>query len=131
MNKILTINLLTIITAMIPMQLIEAQEKGIVENFTAAGVEPFWSLKITNGGITFATPDRPQISYPYVNPLKAIGRPAEVVRVYHLRRKNSRATLVLKQVNNCSDTMSDRLYPYSATLIFPDRVFEGCAQKIK
>jgi uncharacterized membrane protein len=107
------------------------------EAFTVAGNEPFWSIAVEKTGITYGTPspsnpsDPSKITFPYVAPLRAEGRTADAVRVYQLRAQTDRGTngtLMIKR-GNCNDTMSDRKYDYSATLILGNTVREGCAIK--
>ncbi|MCU0547821.1 MAG: hypothetical protein MUC48_00605 [Leptolyngbya sp. Prado105] len=99
--------------------------KSPVSEFIVRGNEPFWNVTIGKKGIVYTTPDTKPQTFPYVAPLSAQGRPVDNVRVYRLRGNN---TLVLKKVNSCSDTMSDKNYPYSATLIMGNTVREGCAE---
>jgi uncharacterized membrane protein len=96
-----------------------------VREFIVRGNEPFWNITIGKKGIVYTTPDTKPRTFPYVAPIGAQGRPIENVRVYRLQGNN---ILVLKQVNSCSDTMSDKNYPYSATLIMGNTVREGCAE---
>lgn len=98
-----------------------------VESFTVVGAEPFWNVEINQSGITYTTPDPKKISFPYVAPLSAEGRPADNVRVYRLRGMTGGTLMIRKGA--CSDTMSDRKYNYSATLVLGDTVKEGCAIK--
>lgn len=99
-----------------------------VEEFIVRGNEPFWSVTISRNGIIYSTPESPNRRYPYTAPISAAGRPPEVVRVYRLNGQPS-GLLVIKKADSCSDTMSDIVYPYSATLILGNRVLDGCAQK--
>ncbi|MBW4564751.1 MAG: hypothetical protein KME32_27230 [Mojavia pulchra JT2-VF2] len=98
------------------------------EEFIARGTEPFWSITVSKRGIIYSSPDVKKQTFPYVTPLKAEGRPANLLRVYRLRGR-SNSLLIIKQVNSCSDGMSDKVYPYSATVILDKRVLEGCAEK--
>lgn len=98
------------------------------EEFIALGTEPFWNVTINSGGIVYSTPEVNNRRYPYTAPITAMGRPADLVRVYRLNGQPS-GVLVIKKVNSCSDGMSDNVYPYDATLILGDRVMEGCARK--
>ncbi len=99
-----------------------------VEEFIVRGNEPFWSITIGRSGIIYSTPESPNRRYPYSAPISAAGRPPDLVRVYRLNGQPS-GLLVIKKVDSCSDTMSDTVYPYSATLILGNRVLDGCAQK--
>jgi len=96
------------------------------EKFTVLGTEPFWGVSVSKSGIVYSSPEVKKQTFPYVTPLKAEGRPADLVRVYRLRGNN---TLVIKKVSACSDGMSDNKYPYSAVLILGNKVLEGCAKK--
>ncbi|MBE9012340.1 hypothetical protein IQ250_19260 [Pseudanabaenaceae cyanobacterium LEGE 13415] len=98
-----------------------------IESFTVVGNEPFWNIEINSSGITYSTPEPKKVLFPYVAPLSAEGRPADLLRVYRLRGMTS-GTLVIRR-GACSDTMSDRKYNYSATLVLGDTVKEGCAIK--
>ncbi|BAY07531.1 COG3650 family protein [Calothrix sp. NIES-2098] len=98
------------------------------EEFIARGTEPFWSVTVSKRGIVYSSPDAPKQTFPYVTPLKAEGRPANLVRVYRLKGRASNI-LIIKQVDTCSDGMSDKNYSYSATLILGNRVLDGCAEK--
>jgi uncharacterized membrane protein len=98
-----------------------------VEEFTAVGTEPFWSLTISRSGLVYSTPDTKSRKYPYVAPTAASNRPLDLLRVYKLKGQTS-GLLVIKK-GNCSDGMSDKVYPYDATLILGNQVREGCAYK--
>lgn len=95
------------------------------EEFIVRGNEPFWNITVSKQGIVYQTPDTKPQSFPYVAPIAAQGRPIDNVRVYRLQGNN---ILVLKKTNACSDTMSDKRYPYSATWITGNTVREGCAE---
>ncbi|MER3434923.1 MAG: hypothetical protein C4288_16260 [Leptolyngbya sp. ERB_1_1] len=97
------------------------------ESFNVVGTEPFWNMTIDKTGITYSTPDTQKTTFPSVAPLSAQGRPGDNVRVYPLKGKTS-GNLVIRQ-GACSDSMSDRKYDYSATLILGNTVKEGCAFK--
>ncbi|MDF5707221.1 MAG: hypothetical protein PUP90_05945 [Nostoc sp. S4] len=98
------------------------------EEFIASGTEPFWNVTVTKRGIVYTSPDVQKQTFPYVAPLKAQARPADLVRVYRLKGKGNNI-LMIKKVDACSDGMSDREYPYSAIFILGNKVLEGCAEK--
>lgn len=96
--------------------------------FTVTGNEPFWNVSISRGSIVYSSPEEvKRQTFPYVTPMTAANRPDDVLRVYRLRGRPE-GMLILKRTSNCSDGMSDKSYPYSATLILGNRAFEGCAQ---
>jgi uncharacterized membrane protein len=98
------------------------------ERFNVVGTEPFWNVSVSKSGIVYSSPEVKKQTFPYVAPLRAAGRPEDLVRVYQLKGKGNN-TLILKKVDKCSDGMSDKQYPYSATLILGTKVLEGCAEK--
>ncbi len=101
-----------------------------VPEATAGGTEPFWAVTVEPTGIVYSTPDSPKVRFAYVKPLQAQGRPDGLTVVYPLRKGAQQGTLVLQKMRSadCTDGMSDTLYPYSATLILNDRVMVGCAR---
>jgi uncharacterized membrane protein len=103
-------------------------ETASIEEFIARGTEPFWSITVSKSSIVYSSVDQPKQIFPYVTPLTASGRPANLVRVYRLTGKGNNI-LIIKQVNTCSDGMSDKNYSYSATFIQGNRVLDGCAEK--
>lgn len=105
-----------------------AQNSMAVEQFIVRGAEPFWSITINRNNIIYSTPDIKEKKYPFTAPLTAEGRPRDLVRVYRLNGQPS-GTLMIRKVDSCSDSMSDKVYPYSATLILGNKVFDGCAEK--
>lgn len=100
-----------------------------VEEFTAVGTEPFWSVTINRNGIVYSTPDAKNIKYSYTAPKAASSRPLDLVRVYKLTGKTNGFVVIKK--GSCSDGMSERVYPYDATVILGNQVLEGCAYKKK
>jgi uncharacterized membrane protein len=98
------------------------------EKFVAKGTEPFWNISVSKSGIVYSIPDAKKQTFPYVVPLAASGSPADKVRVYQLRGRGNNI-LIIQKVSTCSDGMSDKDYPYSATLILENKVLEGCAEK--
>ena len=99
-----------------------------IEEFNVVGNEPFWDIKIEKTGIVYQALDQKTQYFPYSYPLSAQGRPIDQVRVYQLRGKRNNM-LILNRVESCSDTMSEKNYPYSATLIMGNQVFDGCAER--
>lgn len=105
-----------------------SQTPARVETFTARGTEPFWSITVNRNGIVYSSPDASKRTYPYVAPIAAQARPADLVRVYRLNGQPN-GTLIIKKANSCSDGMSDKAYPYEAILILGNQVLEGCAER--
>ncbi|MTJ15401.1 hypothetical protein FJR11_23140 [Anabaena sp. UHCC 0187] len=102
-----------------------------VEEFNVVGNEPFWNINVSQKGIVYswvADKIRKQ-TFPYVNPQAADGRPLDVLRVYRLRGGADNMLMIQKANGFCSDGMSDKKYPYTATLILGRTVRTGCAEK--
>lgn len=99
-----------------------------LDEFMVSGTEPFWGVTVSRRGIVYTTPDAKPRTFPFVAPIAAQGRPIDLVRVYRLQGQPNQM-LIIKKVTACSDGMSDRQYPYSATLILGNTVQEGCAMK--
>ena len=97
-----------------------------IEELNARGTEPFWSVTVNKSGIVYSSPSNKKQTFPYVTPHSAAGRTPETVRVYRLLSGNH--TLVIKKQSACSDGMSDKEYPYSATFIMNNTVLDGCAE---
>jgi uncharacterized membrane protein len=103
-----------------------AAEVAQVEEINSSGTEPFWSVTVNKSGIVYSSPSAKKQTFPYVTPLSAAGRTPDTVRVYRLRGGNH--TLVIKKQSACSNGMSDKEYPYSATFIMNNTVLDGCAE---
>lgn len=107
-----------------------AQNTTKIDEFTSVGTEPFWNVTVSKSGIIYSSPDAKKQTFPYVTPIKATGRTADLVRVYRLQGKPN-SMLIIKKDSTCRDGMSDKQYPYSVTLILNNTVLEGCAEKNK
>lgn len=105
-----------------------AQNTTKIDEFNSLGTEPFWNVTVSKSGIIYSTPDAKKQTFPYVTPIKAAGRTADIVRVYRLQGKPN-SMLIIKKESTCNDGMSDKQYPYSATFILNNTVLEGCAEK--
>lgn len=94
---------------------------GPGETIRALGTEPFWAVTVTGGVARYSDPETPD------------GRPVEVRRFAGNSGLGFSGTLdgasfdLLVTAGTCSDGMSDRRYPFTATLRLGDRTVEGCA----
>lgn len=147
MPKLLYLKLLCVGLITIPLNLAATNSQSIaqmtsqsqrsqiasnkVEQFKVVGNEPFWSIDISQKGIVYSWVGNEikKQTFPYVNPQAAEGRPLDVVRVYRLRGRADNLLIIQKANGFCSDTMSDKQYPYTATLILGRTVRTGCAEK--
>jgi uncharacterized membrane protein len=86
-----------------------------------SGTEPFWNGNIEDGYASYATPANPE------------GTRFAVERFSGLNGAGYSGTLdgatfdLTITPGTCSDGMSDRSYPYTATLLIGDEMREGCA----
>ena len=96
---------------------------GIAETETLrlTGTEPFWGGEIIGGTMTYTTPENPD---------------GEAIRVTRFAGRNGVSfsgtleedTFVAAvSPGQCSDGMSDRIYPFNVTLRIGDDVRNGCA----
>ena len=84
--------------------------------YHALGTEPFWNLLIDEHDITFVQPDAQPIKQP--TPKVIVGIAGEI---YQTPRIN--VNIVHAQ---CSDGMSDRVYPDKVQVTVDGRQFNGC-----
>lgn len=94
----------------------------------AFGTEPFWSADISAQGLTYTTPDN----------LEAGGSSASVTRADGAESVKFTATLdgqvleiLVTNVGDCSDGMSDNLYPWTVERTLGDDTVQGCAESAK
>ncbi len=98
---------------------------------TCTGTEPFWSLTVDKGKLTFSEAGGAAHALKSVAPLTAQNRDADTVRVYQTSDKNKPVEVVIRAANGngCSDGMGDTKYPFSAIIIRGRSVIEGCCKK--
>ena len=86
--------------------------------YRALGTEPFWSLTIDAQRIVFTEANAPGVEIAQPTPKVIIGIAGEI---YQTPRIN--VNIVHAQ---CSDGMSDRVYPDKVQVRVDGRQFEGC-----
>jgi uncharacterized membrane protein len=84
--------------------------------YHALGTEPFWNLLIDEHDITFVQPDQQPVKQP--TPKVIIGIAGEIFRTSRIN-----VNVVHAQ---CSDGMSDRVYPDKVQVAVDGRQFNGC-----
>lgn len=90
----------------------------------ALGTEPFWALDIDSTGLRFITPDDTSgIRFP---PLVPGAAGDTVVWVAGTEPASIDVRIWREQ---CSDGMSDRVYPYAATVRISGTAHRGCADR--
>ncbi|MEL7198433.1 MAG: hypothetical protein AAGL10_08975 [Pseudomonadota bacterium] len=96
---------------------------GIAESevITAMGTEPFWSVKITGDKATFSNPENSQ-GEPF-----AVSRFAGNNGLGFSGELDGQSFTLTVTLGDCSDGMSDRTFPYTATLSWGGETVFGCA----
>lgn len=92
-------------------------------DFDARGTEPFWAARIRAESITIMQPQTAPVTAPNNGPRMA--GPQAVWA--SLAGEEPVVVAILEQ--DCSDGMSDRVYPYAAELQLGELSFTGCAEK--
>lgn len=95
--------------------------------YRISGTEPFWSMVIARPQIIYTSADGDTLRFDYKEARQASGRQEGYVQVFEL---GDGQQLVLRRTNQCpcSDGMSDKEYPYQATLVLQEKVIEGCGR---
>lgn len=91
------------------------------EAITALGNEPFWNAQVEGETLTYSTPENIEGS------LIAISRFAGNGGLGISGTLDGAALQLAITPGECSDTMSDRTYPFTATLTIGDEQRNGCA----
>lgn len=89
----------------------------------AVGTEPFWGLDITVDALTYSGVDRTEQTAPNPGP-QVQGTTA----VYAAETAKGTTLTVTLIATECSDGMSDRMYPLTARIEIGDETLNGCAQ---
>lgn len=103
------------------------QENSTDTLYRISGTEPFWSMVIARPQIIYTSADGDTLRFDYKEARQASGRQEGYVQVFEL---GDGQQLVLRRTNQCpcSDGMSDKEYPYQATLVLQEKVIEGCGR---
>lgn len=105
------------------------QQAAIPQSLSCLGTEPFWSLKASKSGMTFAEPDQPERPLSLRRVLDR-GIEGEPSRGLIAGDDKGRFTAFLRPAQ-CSDGMSDRGYALAVSVIIdgqdvPARMLTGC-----
>ncbi len=91
------------------------------DTITAAGTEPFWSIKILGDQATYSAPEDlagTEFSVRRFAGNNGLGFSGEL--------KEQKLVLTVTP-GNCSDGMSETTFPYTVTLVWGDETRHGCA----
>lgn len=88
----------------------------------ALGTEPFWGVEIKPDELVYSGVDRPEMKV--ANPGPSL-RDGNVVIA--ARDTDGQAFTVTLRQAECSDGMSDRVYPLEAEILYKGEILKGCA----
>lgn len=97
-------------------------EVDLTQPLRVLGTEPFWGVDIQTDALVLTGVDIPQQRFETDGP-EVMGTTA----VWRGADGQGRALSVTLIATECSDGMSDRLYPLTARVVTPDRELAGCA----
>lgn len=89
--------------------------------YRALGTEPFWSVNIEGGRMTYSDPENRRISVRTPRAVSTVDG-----RVYRSRR----LTMRIATLEPCSDGMSDRLFADTVRVTVDGRELQGCGGRI-
>ncbi|QKG70504.1 COG3650 family protein [Erythrobacter mangrovi] len=102
-----------------PNEAFDGIKDGETVQFT--GTEPFWGGEVADGMVRYSTPDRPDgVRF-------AADRFAGLNGVSFSGKLDGTSFDLMVTPGTCSDGMSDRSYPFTATLRLGTETREGCA----
>ena len=91
-------------------------------HFQALGTEPFWSLEVLPGKLIYTSPEvQPGIAVTYT--LTGQGK-----QLRYSGTLQGKPMVLTIEPGECSDGMSDTVYPYKASFTWGDRTEQGCAR---
>jgi len=97
-------------------------------SYRCTGTEPFWSVAISPAGIVFQSPEVAPVTYPFVASKKS-GQTIEFLTSLNFGSEKSTLKVILTP-GNCSDGMSDTIYPFIAVVIRDGQQLRGCAKEM-
>ncbi len=94
----------------------------LAQPLRALGTEPFWAVDITASGLAHSGLDRPAQRAPNPGPVIQ-----GTTAVYATATESGAALVVTLIATECSDGMSDRVYPLTARIELGEETLNGCA----
>jgi hypothetical protein len=94
---------------------------ALPDGLLCAGVEPFWSLRLTADGATYEAPDTATRAEAGMTAATAKGRPWPAILRF------TGLTAIVRPAT-CSDGMSDRIDPWTVDVIMDDALRTGCCR---
>jgi len=93
---------------------------GESETVKLLGTEPFWSMTIEDGMLTYSSPENIEGSH------AAVTRFAGNGGLGFSGALEGQSLQIAVTPGDCSDNMSDRSYPYVATITLGETMLTGC-----
>lgn len=113
----------TVATAAEPGATITPAATAFPATFRALGTEPFWAVHIGEGTLRYMTPqDQDGTVVPFTR------KPAADDEVAIDAVLNGKDLHLSGRIAECSDGMSDRIYPFTITIKLGDEELKGCAR---
>lgn len=91
----------------------------------ALGTEPFWAVEITAQNLTYTAVDAAEVQVPNPGPTVQ-----GTTAVYAAAAPDGTALVVTLIATECSDGMSDRVYPLTARVELGAQTLNGCAASV-
>lgn len=89
------------------------------------GTEPFWAVEITPDTLTYSGVERPE--QVFLTPGADV---QGTTAVYAVENEGESSIKVTVMATECSDGMSDRIYPLTAMVEIGDETLNGCGQSV-
>lgn len=86
------------------------------------GTEPFWAATLTNSALTLEFPGEKVAPLPITSTKGASGMSEDFLKVY----KDERGPVAVLQSQECSDGMSDHIFPQEVILFTGSQTLYGC-----
>lgn len=112
----------------LPGDLTKAKAPNPIDNlikgkrFQVLGTEPFWSFDVLPDKLVYTSPEvQPGVAVPFAK--TAIGK-----QVRYSAKLHGKPMVLTIEPGECSDGMSDTVYPYTASFVWGDQTEKGCAR---
>ncbi|MBB3989558.1 COG3650 family protein [Croceicoccus naphthovorans] len=100
-------------------------ESAFPASYRALGTEPFWSVHVSEDSLRYMTPENPDgVQVPMTREQSAQDESIVSGEI------EGKPIKMRARVEECSDGMSDRLYPYTVTVTFGEQELRGCARTL-
>ena len=95
--------------------------------FECRGTEPFWAISMEPDAIIYSEPGTEKLYFPYQDPIEQ-EKGTLVFKTYIQEGNKSTRLQIILTKEECSDGMSDTVYPYTAEVELDGKPLKGCAK---